>query len=839
MRKAAFTISLLALSPMLVASAADAAADAQGFADLAKPLLRRYCIDCHGPDVQEARLRFDQIDGVHLSNRHLWTMIHEQLSAGLMPPKEGEQPSAAEKEGVLAWIARAQRALEPGSMRRLNRREFGTALQDITGVKVDFSYSLPGDGTVEGFDTGAEALQDAPDSVAQMVEVTRRAVESIRFLEAPPGELLRVDFVDLGNLNGGMNGGKETQQQLKALVKAWEEKKITPRGLPSDVRPGLGGLIEPRWPSDRTNPFVVVPLPPDSRGVVRIRLSVSSYAAFPEVPNPILWVKFGPKLVDRREITGPVDLEYHVQFEDVIVNPKGLEVYLDPRVEIAYRVPGFENEDNSDPRRLPGGGGLFRPVWNKAELKDPLQQPRPFLVLKQFELEPHYVAAWPPAEWQVDLGEITDSPQTAEKMLALWMDRAYRRPVKEAERSHFSRFYRRLRDDGWTFDNALRSTFQAVLMSSPFRHLDSTAHEDRLLADHAVASRLSFMLVGSPPDAELRSLAAAGELRRPEVLQAQAERLLDDPRSHAAFIRPFVTQWLELDQPITLADEHLFKASYQFRRHLQDSMREETYSYVHRLLAEDRPARELVSSDWTMMNDTLARHYGYEDIQGVQMRKVKLRANDSRGGGIMSHAGVQSMLCWMGDNWVIYRGAWTARNILDAPPQLPPLAVPELNTKSEELAKMSARELMAFHRKDQNCAVCHTRLDPIGFAFQNFDISGRWRNVEHESYIVKELDSNVAWRGQGETRPVDTVGQLPRGEEFRTYAEFKETVASGYLNDTVRGLLKSFMLYATGRKPDIDDMAEIRKIMKAHAAEGYPLRKMLLAVFQTKAFLEH
>jgi hypothetical protein len=221
------------------------------------------------------------------------------------------------------------------------------------------------------------------------------------------------------------------------------------------------------------------------------------------------------------------------------------------------------------------------------------------------------------------------------------------------------------------------------------------------------------------------------------------------------------------------------------------------------------------------------------------MRPVTLRPDDSRGGGIMSHAGIQSMLCWMGDNWVIYRGAWTARNILDAPPQLPPLAVPELDAKSEELSKMSPRELMAHHRQDQNCAVCHTRLDPIGFAFQNFDISGRWRNVEYESYDVKELDSNVAWRGKGETRPVDTVGQLPRGEEFRTYAEFKETVASRYLQDTVRGLLKSFMLYATGRKPDIDDMAEIRRIMETHAAEGYPLRKMLLAVFQTKAFLEH
>jgi hypothetical protein len=205
----------------------------------------------------------------------------------------------------------------------------------------------------------------------------------------------------------------------------------------------------------------------------------------------------------------------------------------------------------------------------------------------------------------------------------------------------------------------------------------------------------------------------------------------------------------------------------------------------------------------------------------------------------MSHAGIQSMLCWMGDNWVIYRGAWTARHILNDPPQLPPLAVPELDATAGDLKYMTARELMAFHREDKSCAGCHVKLDPIGFAFQNFDLSGRWRDMEYESYKKEELDSNVAWRGEGTTRSVDTVGQLPRGEEFRTYADFKEKVVSNYQADMVQGLMKNFMLYATGRKPDIDDMAEIRQIMNDHAASGYPLRTMLLAVFQTKAFLEH
>ncbi|MEM7393299.1 MAG: DUF1585 domain-containing protein, partial [Verrucomicrobiota bacterium] len=149
------------------------------------------------------------------------------------------------------------------------------------------------------------------------------------------------------------------------------------------------------------------------------------------------------------------------------------------------------------------------------------------------------------------------------------------------------------------------------------------------------------------------------------------------------------------------------------------------------------------------------------------------------------------------------------------------------------------RELMAQHREDKNCSVCHTKLDPIGFAFQNFDISGRWRDVEHEFYDVDELDSNVAWRGTGKTRPVDTVGVLPGGQEYRSYDEFKKVVVNEYEDDVVRGLMKNFMLYATGRKPDIDDLAEIEGLMKQHEARGYPLRDLLLAVFQTKAFLEH
>lgn len=825
--KAIFVVLMFLAGPIAVPSAkAQETKSSPSFAKIVRPILNQYCVSCHGPDEQEARLRYDQLDGFQLSDRHLWTMIYQQVAAGDMPPEGESQLDESEKTKLLDWIEKEQRALGTGSTRRLNRREFGNALQDLTGVDVDFAYSLPGDGKVDGFDTGAEALQDAADSVNQMLEVTRRAVEAIRFLEPAKHEVMKVDLVNV-------------EKDPRRPFDTWKRAGIRLEKLPRIAMPGVGALLEPKWPKDRSSSLFRVPPPPKQAGLFRVKFSLNSYSAFPGVPHPIAWIKIGGRVLDRREIAFPTDLEYVVQLEDSIIGSKGLAVSITPRVELPYRVKGFENEDKSKPSQLPDGAGLFRPAWDKKKLRKPEQQPRPFLVLKAVEFEPEYVATWPPKEWNSEIDTITDSPTSAKQLLSLWMNRAYRRPVKASEQDHFYQFYKSLREQGFTFDQALRSTFQSVLMSQPFRYLASNADENQSMADHAVASRLSFMLVGTLPDESLRELAASGKLRSPEILKEQALRLLDDPRNYSRFIKPFVSQWLEMEQPLTLVDDRLGKASYHFRRYLQDSMREETYRYVQNLISENRPAREIVSSDWTMMNDILARYYDYPEMGGGQLRKIKLRDNDPRGGGILSHAGIQSMLCWMGDNWVIYRGAWTAKHILADPPQLPPLEVPELDPSSGKLKRMTPRELMAFHREDKKCSVCHTKLDPIGFAFQNFDLSGRWRDVEFESYSVDELDGKVAWRGKGKSRPVDSVGQLPRGETFNSYAEFKSLIVKHYQKDMVRGLLKNFLLYATGRKPDIDDLAEMDAIMEKHADRDYPLRDMLLAIFQTQAFLDH
>ncbi|MCG8586707.1 MAG: DUF1592 domain-containing protein, partial [Pirellulales bacterium] len=233
----------------------------------------------------------------------------------------------------------------------------------------------------------------------------------------------------------------------------------------------------------------------------------------------------------------------------------------------------------------------------------PEKRPIPYVALQEVQIETDYVASWPPQSWQIDVGELKDDDNVAEKLIALWTARAWRRPVKATERQRFVSLYKDLRSRDASFDDALRAAFQSVLMSGPFRYLASPNDEDPRVAHYAIASRLSFMLAGSPPDAEMRSLAAAGKLRDVKVLDEQVDRLIAAPRFHQKFVEPFVMQWLEMDQPITFVMDHFDKQDFRFSRHLKASMREETLRYVGQLFVDNRPAKELVVSDWTMMNN--------------------------------------------------------------------------------------------------------------------------------------------------------------------------------------------------------------------------------------------
>jgi len=510
---------------ILLVASVTCAAD-EGFQSAASAFLKQHCLDCHGPDVQESNVRFDKLEGFAVADRNLWTMVHEKISAGEMPPEDRPQPSDAEKKRLLSWIETQQRALGAGSTRRLNRRELSGALQDLTGLPVEFADGLPGDGKLAGFDTGAAALQDAASSVNQMMAVTRRAVDGIRFLEPSPATVFEADL-------------RETSDARKALD-AWEEQgaRAKTRGY---AKPGVGLHLETHWLKDRGGLEIDIPVPERRRGLLRLTLVVAAEKYFDGVPNPHLWVKIGGKVFDYREITAstdqPEELVYVAQLENLGIGADGVEVFLTTKVEVPYGVAGFPNEDRSKPDdEIPGGQSLFRPEYNRKE-RSPEKHPVPFVVLQSIKVESDFVAAWPPADWNADGGTIEDDLNSARRLLALWIERAWRRPVSEAEQQRFLALYRQLREKNFSFDEALKAAFHSVLLSPPFRYLASPADRDETIGQHAIASRLSFMLWGAPPDEELRRLAAEGRLRDPRVLDAQVDRLLSDPRSDAFFRR--------------------------------------------------------------------------------------------------------------------------------------------------------------------------------------------------------------------------------------------------------------------------------------------------------------
>ncbi len=802
------------------ASAADA------IAEKARLFLRQNCFSCHGADLQEAQLRYDQIQEFRREDQPLWTMIYEQISQGRMPPSDAPQPSPQDRQEFLSWLESQQRALKTSGIRRLNRRELSAALCDLTVLNVDHSQSLPGDGRVDGFDTGADALQDAAESVAQIMKVTRRTVESLRFLDPPS------DIVYEANLVVAKDG-------RQAFV-PWKKQGLSVSTNDTIGQPGVGLLLRPKWLGERGGLTFRVP-PPERLGVLRLELEISAKKFREHLPNSMLWVEVGGRDLAYLEITNPTDkprkLVFDVQLSDVAIDSKGLEIILSNRVEVPYEVPGFENEDKGKlGDSVPGGPGIFRPLFDKKAT--PLEeQPVPFLVLHSVNIEPYYRMAWPPMDWATDIGEIRDDLTSARTLLHVWIERAWRRPIEPREEKRFLKLYEDLRKQDLSFDEALQATFQSVLLAGSFRYLPGPGDVAESQRQYAIASRLSFMLWGTPPDAELRRLAKDGKLTESKTLDAQVDRMLADPRVEG-FVRPFVTQWLEMDQPITLAMDHIQQQDFRFGRNLKASMKDETILYFREILRENRPAVELLQSDWTMMNDILAIHYGYEGITGNELRKTTLRKDDPRGGGLLGHAGIQSMLCWMGENWVIYRGAWTLRNILDDPPPPPPLEVPELIPSEGENRGKSYKELLQQHQADTRCAVCHQDIDPLGFAFQNFDLSGRWREVEFDHYVRNELDGKIEWRGEGKTRPVDAVGQLPGGETFSRFAECKQLLVEHYADDFIEGVLKNWVLFATGRRADIADLKEIRWIIAEHRSERFPLRDLLKALIRSETFLK-
>jgi mono/diheme cytochrome c family protein len=426
-----------------------------------------------------------------------------------------------------------------------------------------------------------------------------------------------------------------------------------------------------------------------------------------------------------------------------------------------------------------------------------------------------------------------DPKGDAERLLRNFLAQAYRRPVAEADVQLFLGLIDRQLDSGLGFAGAMVAGYTAVLSSPKFLRIEESPGR---LDDWALATRLSLFLWNSAPDAALRELAARGELHRPDVLWAQTERMLDDPKS-ARFVEAFLDYWLDLKRVDETSPSTTLYSDYYIDDALEESALAETRLFFADLVAQDLPARNVVDADYTFVNDRLAAHYGIPGVTGVAMRRVALPPGSPRG-GLMTMASVLKITANGTSTSPVLRGKWVRERImgLDVPP--PPPAVPAVEVDIR--GAVTIRQQLDKHRADPTCAACHSKIDPPGFALENFDVMGGWR----ERYRATAEDGDVE-TGFGKNGwpldfryalPVDASGQLPDGRTFRDIRDFKRLLLADE-TAIARNLARQLAVYATGAPIRFADRAPIEQILAGARAQQYGVRSLIHQIVQSDLFL--
>jgi hypothetical protein len=422
-------------------------------------------------------------------------------------------------------------------------------------------------------------------------------------------------------------------------------------------------------------------------------------------------------------------------------------------------------------------------------------------------------------------------PQDAERLLRTFMNRAYRHPVEEAHVQRFLALFNDQFDKGFGFAKSMLSTYTAVLSSPGFIYI---AEKPGRLDDYALASRLSFFLWNSEPDEALRARAVRGELQRPEVLRAETERLLNDPKS-ARFVEAFTDYWLDLRKVDDNSPSTTLYNDYELDDPLKLAAVEETRLFVAELLRQDLPARNVVDSDFTFLNERLANHYGIPGVRGAKLRKVSL-PKDSVRGGLMTQASVLKVTANGTTTSPVLRGYWITERIMgyQIPPP-PPVAAVEPDIRGA----VTLRQQLEKHRTDASCASCHSKMDPPGFALESFDVMGGWRDRYRAVNESVAPERGVGLNGQAfafyYALPVDCAGELPDGRAFKNIREFKRLL----LEDEVllaRNLAKQLTTYATGAPVRFSDRDRIEKIVQAASASQFGVRSIVHGIVQSDLF---
>lgn len=460
---------------------------------------------------------------------------------------------------------------------------------------------------------------------------------------------------------------------------------------------------------------------------------------------------------------------------------------------------------------------------------DPEEPDFPKLFVDSVTFDGPVFESWPPAHHRRILfdSELRESNEAeyVREVLRRFIRRAWRRPATDSEITSFVKFFDSLRGDFPVFEEAMRETLALVLISPDFLYLaEPSGKQKRKLTSWELASRLSYFLWSTMPDDQLFELAETGELLKSEVLDAQVDRMIDDDRAWQ-FVDQFADQWLNLGGMDRVAiSQHYYP---DFDDELKPHLRNETLQFVMMLLRENLGARRFVDSDFTMLNEPLARHYGIEGVVGYDFRRVELPA-DSHRGGLLTQASILLANSTGEDSHPIKRAVWLRRRLLDDPPAPPPPNVPELASENSDFAKLSIKKQLEIHLEDPACASCHRDIDPWGIALENFDAVGRWRDEIRRAEKGKKSFFKL---------PVDRLTELPDGSKIESPEQLKRYLLEKRGDEFARTIVTKLLTWSLGRSLDLSDEPEIAALTDDFVQNDLKLKDLIHEIVKSDLFL--
>ena len=735
------------------------------------------CQDCHDQKTKAAGLALDDLVAADIEQHsELWEKVVRKLTARQMPPKDALRPAERDYIAAVSWLessldAAAAANPNPGrseTFRRLNRTEYRNAIRDLLALDIDVAGLLPPDELSHGFDnitlTDLSAtLLNRYISAAQ--KISRLAIGSIP--QKPTEDIfrMRADVTQDTHLAGlplGTRGGMLipyiAPQDGEYEIQVW---------LMRDRNDEVEGLHEPHeleFLVDRERVALFAVKPPtkevsnqsiDKKLRVRVKL-----VAGPHKVGATFSAKSSSLLETTRQ-----PLNVHFNF------------YRHPRLGPAvFQVSILGPFEASGPGDTPSRRKIF--------ISKPMGP--------------------------------DDEEECAKRILAGLVRRAFRRPVSDEALKPLLDVYRQGRAEGG-FESGIELALSSVLVNPQFMfHIQrdpagvssGTAYR---IDDWELASRLSFFLWSSIPDDELLDLAARAELSKPDVLERQVQRMLADQRS-TSLATNFAGQWLYLRNLDSIVpDMRLFP---DFDDNLRQSLRQETELFVESMVREDRSVLDLVKSDYTFLNQRLAKHYGIAHVQGSRFRRVAL-GDERQRGGLLRQGSILTVTSYATRTSPVIRGKWVLENMLGSPPPPPPANVPALKDNTVA-ANLSVRARLAEHRANPICAGCHNRMDPVGLSLENFDAVGRWRSLE---------------LGQ----PIDAAGGLPDGSEFAGVAGLEQALL-GRPEMFVQTLTEKLMTYGLGRGVEHYDAPAVRQIVRESKDDNYRFSQLILSIVKSTPF---